>query len=71
LYAIAAPITKPRASIPTTASIPFAKWRCAIRSIARWKDDGSDRSVVMSLNWIPFFGKSGMLRIRFFRSLVA
>ena len=24
----------------------------------------------MSLNWIPFFGKSGMLRIRFFSSLV-
>src|SRR5271154_4846741 len=53
----------PRASMPTTASTePGLKFSVS-RSIAPANSRASASTGVMSLNWIPGFGKSGTLRM--------
>src|SRR5690242_12212215 len=70
-YAIGAPKMKPRDSMPTTTSTGLP-WIFARRpSTALLNESPSLSSVVMSLNRIPGFGKSGMSRMRAPRSLGA
>src|SRR5690606_19424950 len=54
---------KPRASIPATAPAPTALARRAICSTAAVRPLPSASKVVMSRNWMPGLGKSGMVRI--------
>src|SRR5215472_6375946 len=61
-YATADPKTKPRASIPTILSISLPRQRSKNRSIDARNKLGSLNTGVMSLNVMPFFGKSGTLR---------
>src|SRR3989442_664119 len=70
LYAIGAPKMKPRDSIPTTASTFRGPIRSSRPSMAALNESPSLRSVVMSLNRIPGFGKSGTSRILLARSFV-
>src|ERR1039457_6779434 len=62
---VAAAVAKinPRASIPTTAS-PEPGWNFSVSSsIAPENNRASASTGVMSLNWMPGLGKSGMLRM--------
>src|ERR1035437_5413878 len=53
----------PRAAMPTTAStVPGLKFSVS-RSIEPANNRASASTGVMSLNWIPGLGKSGMLRM--------
>src|SRR5438132_10896344 len=61
---------KPRDSMPTTASIFLLPIFAKSPSIAAANASPSLRSVVMSLNRIPGFGKSGTSRMRAPRSAV-
>src|SRR5688500_3387266 len=60
-----APTMKPRASMPATRSTssPASRYRSASSSMARANPAGSASNVVMSRNWMPGRGKSGMVRI--------
>src|SRR5438445_8491250 len=60
----------PRDSMPTTTSIFFPPIFARRPSIAAANESPSLRSVVMSLNRIPGFGKSGTSRILLARSFV-
>src|SRR6266568_7958129 len=59
---------KPRDSIPTTTSMSRLPIFSSRPSMANWKLFPSLSKVVMSLNRIPGFGKSGMSRMRAARS---
>src|SRR5205814_10113273 len=61
--AAAAANMKPRASMPTTASTEPAGWCAVSRSTQPARSRASASTGVMSLNWMPGWGKSGMLRI--------
>src|SRR5204863_9718865 len=66
--AAAAANMKPRASMPTTASTEPAG-RCAVsRSTQPARSRASASTGVMSLNWMPGWGKSGILRMARCRS---
>src|SRR5690606_15833418 len=54
---------KPRASIPAIAPAPTAFARRAICSTAAVSPLPSASKVVMSRNWMPGLGKSGMVRM--------
>ncbi len=54
---------KPRDSMQTTVSILLSRHQSQTASTASRKSRPSRISVVMSLKTIPFFGKSGTLRI--------
>src|ERR1017187_6467247 len=53
----------PRASIPTTTSTDPGLKLAVSRSIEPANSRASASTGVMSLNWIPGFGKSGTLRM--------
>src|ERR1017187_5279662 len=61
--AAAAAKINPRASIPTTASMLPGENFAVSRSIAPENNRASASTGVMSLNWMPAWGKSGTLRM--------
>src|ERR1035438_1499566 len=63
LVAAAAAKMNPRASMPTTASTEPGLNFSVSKSIAPAKRRASASTGVMSLNWMPGLGKSGMLRM--------
>ncbi len=63
LSATGAAKMKPRASMPTTLSICLSLTVSVSKSMASCRSEGSESMGLMSLNRIPFFGKSGMSRM--------
>ena len=61
----------PRLSMPTTAWMPAARNGLHISSTACRSASTLPSSGVMSLNIMPFFGKSGTSRMNFTRSAIA